>query len=138
MIKAQIKKQNIVTNAANFETQAEAEAWVLKESQNGSFGKLDRWLSESKFNGESIAQAVATRLVEQLGQDPVTEYNFAQEFEVVYTDITIELLAKKESDIALQYLKDTDWYVVRKVDSGLVIPQTIIDLRAAARLKVLP
>ena len=138
MIKVQIKKQNSITNEASFSTQIEAEAWVSKESLNGSFGKLDRWLKEQDFVTETIVQAIEVRQIEQFNGDPITEYKFLQEFTVVYLDVTIEEQAKKESIEALQYLKDTDWYCSRFVDSNVAIPQTIIDLRAAARLKVLP
>lgn len=138
MIKVQIKKQNIVTNEAKFETQLEVESWVLKESQNGSFGKLDRWLRESDFRGESIDQSVTSRIVEgQLGQPPYTEYNFPQEFEIVYTDITLEVQIQQESKEALQYLKDTDYLIIREIDAGTLCPADIKVLRAAARLKVI-
>lgn len=37
---------------------------------------------------------------------------------------------------ARRYLSDTDWYVVRKMETGVEIPQDILDKRAAARLSV--
>ena len=37
---------------------------------------------------------------------------------------------------ALKYLADTDWYVIREMDSGVAIPENIKTLRAEARLKV--
>jgi hypothetical protein len=36
--------------------------------------------------------------------------------------------------VAKQYLKDTDWYTARKVDSDIAIPADILALRQQARL----
>lgn len=35
---------------------------------------------------------------------------------------------------AKQYLASTDWYVIRKIETNVEIPQDILDQRAAARL----
>jgi hypothetical protein len=56
-------------------------------------------------------------------------------YEIV--DMTAELLSQQESQDALKYLTSTDWYVVRKAETGIDYPQEVKDLRAAARLKVL-
>lgn len=48
--------------------------------------------------------------------------------------LTPEALAEKSE--ALDYLKNTDWYIVREVDSGVPCPQEIKAGRAAARLKI--
>lgn len=34
---------------------------------------------------------------------------------------------------ARRYLGDTDWYVIRQVETGVAVPQEILDKRAAAR-----
>lgn len=52
-------------------------------------------------------------------------------------DITAQLSAQQESEDAKKYLASTDYYVVRKAETGLDYPQEIKDLRAAARLKVI-
>ena len=36
----------------------------------------------------------------------------------------------------LAYLADTDWYVIRKADTGTAVPTDILDARAAARLLI--
>ena len=38
---------------------------------------------------------------------------------------------------ALMYLAETDWYVVRKAETGKEIPQEVLDKRAAAREAVM-
>ena len=35
----------------------------------------------------------------------------------------------------VQYLRDTDWYVLRKIDTGEVIPEEVITKRAECRIK---
>lgn len=94
MIKATILKNGAVTNEAKFNLQLDAEAWVQKESLNGSFGKIDRWLREGDFSGETISDAIDTREVIS-GISTIVEYKFPKEFNVEYVDITSELLVQK-------------------------------------------
>jgi hypothetical protein len=37
-----------------------------------------------------------------------------------------------------QFLQQTDWYVVRQVETGVPIPPDILELRAQARAAILP
>lgn len=37
---------------------------------------------------------------------------------------------------AKSYLNETDWYVVRKMETGVEIPQQVLDARAEARLSI--
>jgi len=39
--------------------------------------------------------------------------------------------------IALKYLADTDWYIIRYQETSVEIPQEILDARAEARTKVI-
>lgn len=41
-----------------------------------------------------------------------------------------------ESEKALKYLAETDWYVVRFAETGKPIPEDILAARAAAREKI--
>jgi hypothetical protein len=36
-----------------------------------------------------------------------------------------------------EYLKSTDWYVVRQQETGVAIPQDILDARQAARERII-
>ena len=47
-------------------------------------------------------------------------------------DITIIEMSEEQIE-ALEYLKSTDWYTARKVDSDIDIPPMIIDARQVAR-----
>ena len=46
--------------------------------------------------------------------------------------IAIEIANKKQE--ALKYLTSTDWYVTRKAETGVEIPEEVSRLRAEARL----
>jgi Zn-dependent oligopeptidase len=50
---------------------------------------------------------------------------------------TVEQLAEIESNAARvnarEYLKKTDWYIVRHAETGETIPEDILQKRAAAR-----
>ena len=136
MIKAEIKKNDIVTNSAIFETHEQAETWVLQESNNGSFGRCERWLLEKDFKNESIEDAVDVRDAVQLDESTLIEYKFLADFEVSYIDVTEQLAQEETNRTALKYLADTDWLIIREVDSGIPCPQDIRDARAAARLSI--
>lgn len=43
MFKVEIRKNGILTNSAEFETQAKADAWVLQEQFAGSFGPINSY-----------------------------------------------------------------------------------------------
>jgi len=50
--------------------------------------------------------------------------------------IDAENQAKTNRD-ARAYLASTDWYVIRKEETGVAIPQEILDARAAARASII-
>jgi len=58
------------------------------------------------------------------------------EYIVEITDITVEIEQAKVNDEALQYLADTDYLIIREVDSGVACPLEIKQLRAEARLRI--
>lgn len=49
-------------------------------------------------------------------------------------------LDKQAQDVinaeAQTYLYSTDWYIIREQETGVVVPQAILDARAEARLKI--
>lgn len=50
--------------------------------------------------------------------------------------LTPEGMQKTKNKKSKAYLAETDWYVVRKVETGVEIPQQILDARAEARLSI--
>lgn len=97
-----------------FETQEQIVPWIL---QQNAYGKHER--PELDENGQPTGNILPA------------EYTY----EII--DMTAEIQTQKESAEALEYLKSTDWYIIREMDSGVPCPQEIKDARAAARLKVI-
>lgn len=58
------------------------------------------------------------------------------EYTVQITDITAELEQERINAEALKYLADTDWMIIREVDSGVVCPADVKLARAQARAKI--
>ncbi len=117
MIRVKISKNGVVTNQAEFVSQELAEAWYAAETLNKSFGTKEV-ISIDPISGQEI-----------ISIEPA-------DVDVVFEDISAQLLAEQESKEALQYLKDTDFYIIREMDAGTPCPPEIKAARAAARLKV--
>jgi len=47
-----------------------------------------------------------------------------------------EELLRSEEQRLLQYLSDTDWHVIRSQETGLLIPQNILNKREEARYRI--
>ena len=58
-----------------------------------------------------------------------------QEIEDYITAITTDSTAQTNVE-SLIHLADTDWYVTRYAETGVAIPQDILDSRAAARAAI--
>jgi hypothetical protein len=50
--------------------------------------------------------------------------------------LRVEISEEEQKRTLLQYLKDTDWYIIREMDSGIPIPQEIKLFRQEARDKL--
>lgn len=100
MFKAIIKKNNIITNSAEFNTLQLAQEWIDNESLNGSFGKLEREFNEQDAiqNGELLENAVSSR-IEIVNDIETTIYTFSQEFISEIVDISAEV----EKQRAIEY-----------------------------------
>lgn len=55
---------------------------------------------------------------------------------LVKTKTESELKDEAEKLSAISYLKETDWYVIRKLESGTEIPEDVAKARQEARSKV--
>jgi len=58
-----------------------------------------------------------------------------QEIEDYIADITADPVTQTNMDSQI-YLAETDWYVVRKFETGIDIPQDILTARAEARASI--
>jgi FAD/FMN-containing dehydrogenase len=126
MIKINIKKQDIITNSATFLTQEEADTWLAECIANESFGKPEHTIE------------VTPRSVDENGVVTEATYELIpSEYTVEVVDVTAELALQKESDEAKAYLLATDYKMLKALELGLPLDETIKALRAEARLKVI-
>lgn len=59
------------------------------------------------------------------------------EYSVEITDITAQIEQEKINAESLKYLQDTDWYIIREMDSGVPCPVEIKTARANARSAII-
>ena len=135
MKRVKIIKNNIITNQADFATQELAETFIAREEANCSFGKPLRIIEASLLEDENPNDAIET-ITETIMGETRTSYKFAADYLTEITDVTTEINQKATNDQARAYLASTDWYVIRKEETGTAIPQEILDARAAARASI--
>ena len=73
---------------------------------------------------------------EQYGVMPITDDYISESEKIDISKeevLRLENISKKQK--AKQYLIDTDWYVVRKAETGIDIPEDILEKRIQARLE---
>lgn len=137
MIKVEIKKSGIVTNAAQFETQEQANAWVAQESANGSFGRNERWVilnSDGTIYGENINESTESRVVVDveakeavldedgneispaIEQKSHTEHRFAADYVIECVDLTNQLL-EQSRDAKLEEFRQARDAKLKRMDN---------------------
>lgn len=129
MFKIKITKQGIQTHGARFPTQAEADAWIAGEVANNSWGKPERWLTEQEAQRLGLELSLQTR---DLGTG-IIEYFYAAEYTITVEDITARVALEAQQAAARKLLADTDWLVIREIDSGEPMPADIKLARQQAR-----
>lgn len=125
MFKIIIKKDNVITHGAKFETEEKALEWFNKEKQNGSFGKNE--------SVEVIPQVLDENNVEI---SPAQEIIHPAEYTHEIVDISLEIQQQQINAEALEYLASTDWMIVRELETGVQCPVEIKQLRQAARARI--
>lgn len=149
MIKVSILKNGVFSFGATFATQEAADDYIGIESTKGSFGKKEREVKEIIItdaegnesvqleNNEDMSKSISVREEIAIDGTVIRIHTLPAEYSTLITDITAQVLAKKESDEALQYLNQTDYLIIREMDNGIPCPTEIRQLRAEARLKVI-
>lgn len=108
--------------SAQFESQELAQEWLSR--QIGKPNRLPERLVSKFDEGGSVA-------VDENG-NPIQEL-LPAEFSSEIIDISEQVAAEKAKYDAKQYLADTDWYVIRFMDSGIEIPVDVKNKREIAR-----
>lgn len=90
-------------------------------------------IKASVYSGETLTNA-GTFDTQELAEQWVAYHGFQN---VVYEDITAKLEQDRINAESLTYLASTDWYVIRKQETGVDIPQDVLEQRAAARAAII-
>lgn len=90
-------------------------------------------IKASVYSGETLTNA-GTFDTQELAEQWVAKHQFQN---VVYEDITAKLEQDRINAESLTYLASTDWYVIRKQETGAEIPQDVLEQRAAARARII-
>lgn len=137
MIKVTVKTGDTVTHGGQFNNQAEVSEWIARNEAVKAFGKPERWIHEDDLDalGEEKLLAIASEDVGGPDEDR-KRYKFPAEYTIEVEDISAQILAEVEKEQALDYLKATDWYVLRKVETGVDIPAEVAAARSQARVKL--
>lgn len=160
MIKIQIKKQDVVTNSAEFPSMEEAQAWLDKHEGMKTFGEkaiyaeqqveispevrgpVQVLVTEAEFDefGSEITPAIYTvdpdGVVSPAVYETQTVLVSAAQYEVEITDISAQKAQEAINNEALAYLASTDWMIVRQSETGIPCPQDILTARATARASI--
>lgn len=118
MIKVSIFKNGKQTHGASFSTQEEANAWIdlCKNKPSKPWGLPER--PELDEQGNPTGNILPS------------------EYEIQIEDISIQIEQEKQKEAAKKLLAETDWLVIRQLDSGVPMPEEIKQARAEARLKL--
>lgn len=137
MIEVRIKKQNVVTHKGQFSTQIEADNWINEQVALKSWGKPERWVDEEdcSLQGEIISEAIAEQMIGG-PENEHKQYKFAAEYVIEQEDITAKVLQEEINSASLKYLAETDWYVIRFLESGVAVPAEVSTQRTAARAAI--
>ena len=138
---------NVITEAVAAHTIPGAVTDVQLKCHSYSDGQIDMLRADvaefgvplSAEDEALIAEVIAARVIPPADYSPELydiEYLPKHPY-VVYTRKSDSLVAQEQqlkiNAESLAYLASTDWYIVRQVESGVPVPQDILDARQSAR-----
>lgn len=117
------------------ETRAELDAWLEKEKIKKSFGKIAGIYQESQLRQDELVGAVEIIPGEnEIHSEKI--YQIQDQFTYEITDITSQVEQEKINQESLEYLKSTDYLIIRELDNGTPCPVEIKQLREQARQRI--
>jgi hypothetical protein len=113
----------------------------------GTFGQKRQVISHPAISNESQVE-ISPAVIDEDGveispaqfETQVTEVPAREEVLEGYTVEIVDISAKLEQEAinaaALKLLAESDWMILRELDSGVACPQEVKDARAAARAAI--
>jgi hypothetical protein len=118
-------KQNEILQTCIFHEQETLDAFLVMIVANATFGKPEHTVE------------VSPRIVDEFGVVTEAVYEvIPSEYIVEQVDVTAEVAQQAINTLALKYLSETDYLILRELDSGVACPIAIKEERAAARLRI--
>lgn len=131
MIQILIRKDGIIVDQPCFLSEEAAQAWLQRLVQSKDHGE-PAW-TESVLS----VPAIIDENGELLSPAQYENIQHPAEYEVLWQDITEQVEQKEAQEAlnaaALKLLADTDWLIIRELDSGEACPAEIKAQRQAAR-----
>lgn len=121
-----IKRNGIVTNIGP------DQEWLNRHIEMGTFGKSEQIITDTQVT-EEVLDELGNIIQEHI--ETTTTQVIPAEFEVEYVDESIPTQDQINAE-ALALLASTDWLVVRFMETGIAIPEEVVDQRRDARSKV--
>jgi hypothetical protein len=134
MIKVSIVKSSQVTNEAQFPSQEAAQAWLDYHEGMKSFGEPARTVQQQVELSPAVLNEDGSVLQEAVTE--MQEVHIPGSYQVEILDITSQLEQEAINAEARAYLASTDWMIVRFAETGVAVPQSVLDARAAARVSI--
>jgi hypothetical protein len=147
MIQISIIKESQVTNSGSFPSQEEAQAWLASHEGMGTFGQKRQVISHPAISTESQVE-ISPAVIDENGVEispaqfemQVTEIPAREEiiegYVVEIVDISAQLAQAAINEQSLKHLAETDWMVIRQIETGTLVPADVLASRAAARAAI--
>jgi hypothetical protein len=114
MIKISIKKQEQITNQAQFSDMEAAQAWLAHHEGMKSFGQPKQLVQQQIELSPAVLAEDGSVLQEAVVE--LKEVELAGDYEVVIEDISAKLEQEKSNAEAQAFLDSSDWKVLRHRD----------------------
>ncbi len=134
-----LKSMNIDTTYMSTEELTRRQLFRLPYAEQPTPGQYQYVveLNPLKVDGEYTRQYEVREMFPAEYTDPFTGETLTVEQQQQRHDLQLAQQAQHQANItAREYLASTDWYAVRKSETGVDIPEEILSARAAARAAV--
>ena len=102
---------------------------IVKEAKPESIVQVQKELEDGSIVTEDV-------VIPAQEEESYMEYFFPAEYTIEITDITAQVEQEKANAEALKYLAETDWLMIRELETGKPMPEEIKLKRQEARNKV--
>lgn len=133
MIKISIIKNAQVTNSAQFPSQEEADTWLARHEGMGTFGQKKETVERQVLIFPAVVDSEGMEVSPAQFEAQMVDL---EGYTVEMLDISAQLEQEATNASALKILAESDWMILRELDSGVACPQEVKDARAAARASI--